>query len=119
MMNVIRGQVSENLRRVLDAPPPSATQTTSACANSLQQQQQQPQPRPPPIPASSGLPSHQAGNLDVVNTASGGGDRKAKFGAKEFVRLDEDEFLPDDDSASCNNVTKAACGGAAPSCRAG
>ena len=116
MMNVIRGQVSENLRRVLDAPPPSATQTTSA--NSLQQQPQ-PLPRPPLIPASSGLPSHQAGNLDVVNTASGGGDRKAKFGAKEFVRLDEDEFLPDDDSASCNNVTKAACGGAAPSCRAG
>ena len=116
MMNVIRGQVSENLRRVLDAPPPSATQTTSA--SSLQQQPQL-QPRPPPIPASSGLPSHQAGNLDVVNTASGGGDHKAKFGAKEFVKFDEDEFFPDDDSASCNNVTKAACGGAAPSCRAG
>ena len=115
MMNVIRGQVSENLRRVLDAPPPSATQTTSASsANSLQQQ---PQPRPPLIPASSGLPSHQAGNLDV-NTASGG-DHKAKFGAKEFVRFDEDEFFPEDDSASCNNVTRAACGGAAPSCRAG
>ena len=119
MMNVIRGQVSENLRRVLDAPPPSATQTTSATSANSLQQQPQPQPRPPPIPASSGLPSHQAGNLDVVNAASGGGDRKAKFGAKEFVRLDEDEFLPDDDSASCNNVTKAACGGAAPSCRAG
>ena len=114
MMNVIRGQVSENLRRVLDAPPPSATQTTSASsASSLQQQL-----RPPLIPANSGLPSHQAGNLDV-NTASGGGDHKAKFGAKEFVRFDEDEFPDDDNSASCNNVTKAACGGAAPSCKAG
>ena len=103
-MNVVRGQVSENLRRVLDAPPAGATQSSPAASA-------EPPPRHLPLipaAANSALPL-QTGNLDV--NAS---DHKVKFGVKEFVRFDEDEFP---DSASCNNVTKAACG--ATSCRTG
>ena len=93
-MNVLRDQVSGTLRRVLDAPPPVATQSYSAV--SVQQQQQ---PCLPPLPVA---PLRTGGNLNVTN------DHKAKFGAKEFVTFDENEFPTD--SASCNNVTKAACG---------
>ena len=97
-MNVVRGQVSENLRRVLDAPPAGATQSSPAASA-------EPPPRHLPlIPAANSALPLQTGNLDV--NAS---DHKVKFGVNEFVRFDEDEFP---DSASCNNVTKAACAAA-------
>ena len=50
-MNVIRDQVSENLRRVLDAPPPGATLSSSSAAAAPVQLQH---PRLPLIPANSG-----------------------------------------------------------------
>ena len=97
MMNVIRAQVSEKLRHVLNAPPPPPGAMLSSSSLGIAA----PPPPPPLIPANRGQP--QTGNLNISAA-----DEKVKCGAKEFVRFDEDKFP---DSTSSNNVSMAACGG--------